>query len=390
MRHTEFTRSGRPFQQGAIGWLVQTLGLHDYQRKLPAGKLAQLLVMASALGCSLSAVVQRLRKAPSDETVRRAMLSHLELSLPDLETRITAGLQTLLPRRFFRKAHYLALDLHQRPYYGVREKATVCGGKRKDGTRWFWTWATVAVVERGQRWTLAVTLVRRGEPLQDVVGRLLRAVRQAKIPVKLLLLDRGFYSAEVIEVLQGRRMPFLMPAIRRGRVEGAPGPTGTARFFQPGTQGFFQHQWSARGRRHRREVRVGVACAPPPEKRRTRGGKPRSAPARPQVFIFHGWKPPSVLWCREIYRCRFGIETSYRQLGQGLAQTTTRNDRWRLLLVGAALLLRNLWVWCNQHAPCGNAITLSLLLHQLEHYISQCLELIQDLPAHKRLCHPSP
>lgn len=46
----------------------------------------------------------------------------------------------------------------------------------------------------------------------------------------------------------------------------------------------------------------------------------------------------------ELYRWRFGIETSYRQLHQVRARTSSRNPALRLLLVGLALLLVNLWV----------------------------------------------
>ena len=43
---------------------------------------------------------------------------------------------------------------------------------------------------------------------------------------------------------------------------------------------------------------------------------------------------------QQIYRDRFGIETSYRQLGEACIKTTTRNPTLRLLFVGIALLLR--------------------------------------------------
>ncbi len=42
-----------------------------------------------------------------------------------------------------------------------------------------------------------------------------------------------------------------------------------------------------------------------------------------------------------------GIETSYRQLGEACIKTTTRNPTLRLLFVGIALLLRNVWVWVH-------------------------------------------
>ncbi|HMB05680.1 MAG TPA: transposase [Isosphaeraceae bacterium] len=47
------------------------------------------------------------------------------------------------------------------------------------------------------------------------------------------------------------------------------------------------------------------------------------------------------------YRLRFGIETSYRQMHEGRIRTTTRRPAVRLLDVGIALVLRNLWVWLH-------------------------------------------
>jgi len=41
------------------------------------------------------------------------------------------------------------------------------------------------------------------------------------------------------------------------------------------------------------------------------------------------------------------IETSYRQLQQGRARTSSRHAAVRLLLVGLALVLRNVWVWLH-------------------------------------------
>ena len=46
----------------------------------------------------------------------------------------------------------------------------------------------------------------------------------------------------------------------------------------------------------------------------------------------------------ELYRQRFGIETSYRQMKAVRARTTTRNPAIRLLLVGLAFILVNLYV----------------------------------------------
>src|SRR5207248_5004566 len=71
-----------------------------------------------------------------------------------------------------------------------------------------------------------------------------------------------------------------------------------------------------------------------------------------RVYAFGGWGPGGAARARRrarrarmAYRRRFGIETSYRQQNEGLGRTTKKDVGYRLLLVGLALLLRQVWVW---------------------------------------------
>ena len=59
--------------------------------------------------------------------------------------------------------------------------------------------------------------------------------------------------------------------------------------------------------------------------------------------------PTTTPWVYPVYRQRFGIETRYRQLHQARIKTSTRDPLLRLLFVGIALLLRNVWVWVHWH-----------------------------------------
>ena len=77
----------------------------------------------------------------------------------------------------------------------------------------------------------------------------------------------------------------------------------------------------------------------------------------------------SLRWIQRMYETRFGIETTYRQLGQALAQTTTRDPCWRFLLVAIALLLRNVWVLCQRLAWQRESITFQSVLQ----WISQSI-----------------
>ena len=69
------------------------------------------------------------------------------------------------------------------------------------------------------------------------------------------------------------------------------------------------------------------------------------------LFAFQGWSGDRAQnvhqqaeRLRQLYRRRFGIETSYRQKNQAKATTTSRDSVYRLLLEGLAYLLRQVWV----------------------------------------------
>ena len=318
--------------------VVSRLALTDYKRRLPARLLARALLLASALGRSLSFVAQRCAAAPCDELFRRALLANLPG--PDLlRERLVAALHALLPRRLLRRRRPAALDFHQRPFYGDKTTKGIRGGKREAGTRYFWTYATLCLLSHGRRYVVGLTQVRPGEPHEQAVCRLLQQAQRAGVRLRYLLMDRAFHDAAVIAALQERGVPFVVPMTRRGSQDSG---TGTARFFKPcSVSGWSSHEWAARVARwdesKQKEVRgkgarVRVAVCVV-----ARGPK-----RRPLVYAAWriGW-PPRQVWQR--YRSRFGIEASYRQLGETLAATTSKDERVRLLLVGLALLIRQVW-----------------------------------------------
>ena len=65
------------------------------------------------------------------------------------------------------------------------------------------------------------------------------------------------------------------------------------------------------------------------------------------MYAVWGIRLLTTHWVYQVYRTRFGIETSYRQLREACIRTSTRNPTLRLLFVGIALVLRNVWVWIH-------------------------------------------
>ena len=325
--------------------LVGCLQLKDYKSSVPAALLARLLLLCAAGGQSLSFNAQHCEKAPSDESVRLA----LHYNLPDtalvLLEALLAALAALVPARLRRRARPCALDLHQRPFYGDEQTPGVSGGKRQAGTDYFWCYASLAVLTRGLRFNVGLCPVDRRQSLAAVVQSLVGQARARGVRIGWLLLDRGFYDAQVVRYLQQEGIAFAMPMIRRGD---AGQGSGTQRFFRDGcAAGWYDYAWTARPRQ--RDPQTGHRRKQPGFAVSVRVCVCRPASGKAWVFVAWGiaWDPD--LLARR-YRRRFGIETSYRQLGQCLAQTTSKDERVRLLLVGLALLLRQYWAWAHAEA----------------------------------------
>src|SRR5206468_5166112 len=121
-----------------------------------------------------------LKRAPSDSAVHDALLATLP-EAAELQRRVNRALQGDLPRCLRRRKQPLAIDLHLIPYHGepLRDPEEIYRSKARDGTSHFHAYATAYVIRKGQRFTLALTAVRRGEPLQDVVKRLLAQAAKA-------------------------------------------------------------------------------------------------------------------------------------------------------------------------------------------------------------------
>lgn len=313
----------------------------DHGPKCTASRLLQLLFYAAAHLCSIAAACQRLRDAPSDQAVRDALVA-LCPSAEVLEAQLNASFAAQLPKTVKRRRWRLAIDLTLRPYHGQahRQAKEVYRSQAKQGTTHFHAYATCYLVKRGRRYTVALTRVEQGERLVTVLKRLLRRAAQVGIRANVLLLDRGFYSVEVIRYLQAAHYPFILPVVMRGRKASHPqGASGTRVFARQRRSGWASHtlQNAAKRKAH---VKICIHC------RNWQGVRKRHG-RQTLVYAFWGLAPKTTAWVFQLYRQRFGIETRYRQINEACIKTTTRNPVLRLLFVGIALLLRNLWVWVH-------------------------------------------
>jgi putative transposase len=342
MRHNQSTLKASTVHAHARRLLQDELEMADYSPTLPAALVVSLLLLASCWQTSLSGACGLVKDPPCRETLRQAALATLPPRSRDLLDRLLRALRRTLPDHLRRLPQVMALDLHQRPFYGNKKGRRKTRGttrrQKKAGTRHSFTYATLAVLTRWGRFTVGLLPTRPHMRLTTIVKELLLQAEQAGLSISYLMLDKEFYAAEVIDMLQKAGVPFLMPASHK---------PSNKHLYDPKTAvGWYEYSWTAplmrynaktkkRGKKGKITVKVQACVA-------------RNKDGEPLVYVGHGlgkrFSPAQVV---QMYRGRFGIEASYRQLGQCLARTSSRNERYRLLLVGVALLLCNLWSYLH-------------------------------------------
>jgi putative transposase len=304
--------------------------------------LLRVLVFAAASRLSVHQACEQLERAPSGPTVLGNLARQFS-DLDALEGHLNTLLARLLPKGLGKRGRRVAVDLVALPYHGTVDKAhqgEVCRSKAKSGTTHFFTYATASAVVRGRRYTLAMCRVRAKQRMDHVLRTLLARLVTLGIRIKLLLLDRGFYSVRVVQDLITGEWPFIMPAVKRGKKPPtAGGPTGTYALAAE------KHShWTSYTLKSPKEGQgafdLAVIC------HNTRGQRGRH---QREALLYTTWglKHRPLNWIRATYRRRFGIESSYRQLHQARICTSSRKPALRLLFMGVALVLRNVWVWLH-------------------------------------------
>lgn len=338
MRHPHSRLTPAVVRHTARGLLQQALPCRPYGRKVTVARLLDLLLLVAALRSSLSAVVRRCRFGFSHETARQAVRANL----PDVPT-LTDNLVGALHRlgSHLRRRHWVvAMDLHYCPFYGQRTTAGVVGGQRKQGTHYFYAYATAELVHCRHRYTVGLLPLQGKFQAHEVVAALLAQVAARGLRLRGVVLDSGFDSGETLLLLQERHLAYTVPLRRKGR-----GPNRRNACFELPVGTVTQVDWVTEDKRRPVQTQVAVLRRP--------------ADGRVQVYAFGGWSASRALskaraaaagrQARQWYRRRFGIETSYRQGNACKGRTTKKDVAYRLLLFGLALLLRQVWVWLTWH-----------------------------------------
>jgi len=306
--------------------------------RITSDDILYVLAYANTHRLSIESACQELQEAPSGNRLREVLAA----ALPD-----RVSVQRAVNRMFHQQVHpslwkckrdfNIAIDLTLIPYHGqpYEDKKEIVRGMPKSGTTHFHGYATVSIVRDDRRYVVALRFIEYGEEMAEIVRWLIKRLKSLKFRIRRVFLDKGFCSKPVFKVLDQHKLSYVTPIPVRGK-------SGGVRSLFQGKS--CKTTYTFHSPKHGKYTVQAVIV-----KRYSKG---RYGRHKSKWFAYAvtglpaGLLPAQVF---ELYRQRFGIESSYRQMNQVRARTSTRNPVIRLLLVGLAFVLFNLYIALRQN-----------------------------------------
>jgi len=307
--------------------------------------LYNVLLGVAADGGTVESVCADLVETADPETIRGYFNEQLCVEdLPELERHLNAALADEIPPRVWRQPREVAIDFHDRPYYGKTPQAEGLWvrGRARDGTTRFYRVATAYVRLNGLRVTLALRFVLPGASTRTVLDDLLKRLKRLGIRVDCLFLDKGFDDVAVLDYLTQQGPPALVACTIRGK-------TGGTRALCRGNKSYRTPYTFYRAGVPVFTAQLAV-CRVFTTAKRTKRMK-RRADWMIFILIHLDLSPRQA---RRLYRRRFGIESSYRCAGQVRGWTTSNNPAYRFVLLALSFVLLNVWLhlrWLFTQVP---------------------------------------
>ena len=177
-------------------------------------ELVTFLSLWNAAGENGSRVMNILDDVPSGD----ALMQQLQkLSIGQVEGQFNEIFEKQFSKHIGkkRKKAVVIIDVHEQETYSKEKRISdhIRGGRHKNGTNFFFKFATIQIIVKNKVLTLAVKFYPRKKKLAQIVHELIKIARKF-VRVKTLLLDRGFRDVNILNSLEFLKIPMLMPCIK--------------------------------------------------------------------------------------------------------------------------------------------------------------------------------
>jgi hypothetical protein len=220
----------------------------------------------------------------------------------------------------------VAIDIHDWRYYGDPDTGWVLHTNLARGTNTAFKFLTACIVTEGCRLTVAAEPIRDDDHLPRLVDLMLTAAAEW-VDIRRVFLDRGFYEVRFLQVLEAHDVDYVVRARRFPSLDdGDP----TIRVEEGYRMGGSRPPYDV--------VTLTRFCVPHAEN-----------PDEKQSYFVTNRRvdEASAQAVADSYRRRWGIETSYRVIGEFLPRSRSTYFQVRLFYFLFAVSLYNLWVVVN-------------------------------------------
>ena len=230
------------------------------------------------------------------------------------------------------------IDAHEQETYSKEKRSSpnIRGGKHKNGTNFFFKYVTMQILVKGKLINLAVKFYGREVSQSKLVDKLIKIAKKY-VKIQVVLLDRGFRDVKILNNLEYRQAPVLMPMVKDKKGE---------QCFEELKRRNFKaiKYWLKNQKGEYADVKLLMM--------RLSNGKEIGFYTTLNYVWLH-----SANYYLELYKKRWKIETGYRLQNMFLAKTSSINKVIRYFYFCYAVAMHNLWLIINQSIKVGKGFT---------------------------------
>lgn len=282
---------------------------------------------------------------------------------------------TIIVKRLFPQGIKLAIDITKIPVYTKSKSKFITYGEAEKGTTSFYQFLGFSIAERQLKFPISFHLMEKEDQsnVHKLMNEFLYQIVQ-KIKVNLVLMDRGFLSSKIVQVLQNLHCSFIIAFKKSQKFSKlfnaleSPKVNEKCEFF---IQGLNQtvHRinskcWLIKDYAYGTpEVKVNLVIW---KAKKSKSKKNKDSKLKHEYFLYitsPDVKPENVY---SLYGTRWRIETAFRQIKDQQAKTRVIDPSHRIWLFGVACIIYASWIYRHLPEDTNDVIPEELLTEELK------------------------
>ncbi len=236
----------------------------------------------------------------------------------------------------------IIIDAHEQETYSKEKRTSeaIRGGKHKNGTNFFFKYITMQVMINDKIITLGVRFYSREDQQRELVDELIKYAK-GHVKIEVVLLDRGFRDASLLNNLEYREAPLLMPCVKDAKAE---------KCFEELRNKQFKTKRFVITNSKKEGANVTLLMI------RLSNDKEVGF----YTTLFGTWFH-SARYYLDLYKKRWNIETGYRLQNKFLPKTTSIEKVVRFFYFCYAVAMHNLWLTIKRTIAVGSCFTVLMM-----------------------------